>query len=140
MARIYATVTDLIAFTGDPAPDNAAMLLADAHRFLDANVFSSCLYDVDATTGMPTNTVVLAALRDAVCAQVQWWDELGDSIGAAGAGWGSVQIGRMQLARSVTNVSGAASPAREVAPKVGDVLGSSDLTPEIFRLGLVESR
>lgn len=140
MARVYATTADLTAFTGDAAPDNAEVLITDATRFLDANVFSSCLYDVDDTTGMPASTIVLAAFRDAVCAQVQWWDELGDSIGAMGAGWGSVQIGRMQLARSVTNVSGAASPVREIAPKVGDVLGSSDLTPDIFRLGLVESR
>lgn len=139
MPRVYATVVDLIAYTGAPAPDNADVLLTDATRLLEARVFGACLYDVDSTTGLPISPVVAAALRDAVCAQVQWWDELGDSIGAAGAGWGSVQIGRMQLARSVTNVSGSASPAREVAPKVGDALGSPDLTPDVFRLGLVQS-
>ena len=136
MARIYATEADLTAYTGQAAPDNVTVLLRDASQFLDANVFRLCWYHVG-DDGLPSDTEVAEAFSDAVCAQVQWWDELGDSIGAAGAGWGSVQIGRMQLARSVTDVSPEASAARQFAPKIWDALAI--LSHHHFRLGGVRT-
>lgn len=139
MARIYATAADLAAYTGTTAPDDADALLAKAGRFLDAAVFRLCWYITDATTGLPTDTTVTAALRDATCAQAAWWTALGDSTGALGAGWGSVQIGHMQMSRSVTAVAAEASPARQVAPEVWDVLAAPDLTPALFRIGEVRN-
>lgn len=136
MARTYATSAELAAYTGQAAPDGAALLLTRASQMLDAQVFRMCWYVVD-SDGMPTDPLVLAAFRDATCAQVQWWDDLGDSIGAAGAGWGGVKIGSVQLDRSVTAVSGADSPSRQLAPQVGDALASPDLTPDKFRIGAV---
>ncbi|MBL1100144.1 hypothetical protein [Streptomyces coffeae] len=135
MARIYATADDLEDYTGQAPPEDADQLLARATRMLEAEVLRLCWYDVD-TDGMPINTVVLEAIQRAVCAQVQWWGELGDSIGAAGVGWGSVGIGSVSLSRS-GSASGAASAAREIAPQVGDELQSPDLTPDIFQLGAV---
>lgn len=132
MARIYATPADL----GATVPDDAEDLLARATRLLESRVLRYCWYNVD-SDGMPTSQVVTDAIRGAVVAQVLWWDELGDSTGAAGAGWGSVSIGSVQLARSVTNVSPEASPARQLAPEAADALQSPDLTPDIFRLGEV---
>lgn len=139
MARVYATSAEYLTYTGaSAAPSNINQLLADASRQLEATAFRYCWYKADTVTGMPTNALVLAAFRDAVAAQVQWWDELGDSIGAAGV-WGSVKLGSAQLSRSATSVSGQAAPAREIAPKAMDALQSMDLTPDIFVLGEVSS-
>lgn len=138
MARIYATSAEYTAYTGQTPPADIGQLLADASRMLEAQVFRLCWYEVDGN-GYPSNAVVLAAFSDAVCAQAQWWDELGDSTGAAGVGWGTVSLGSAQLSRSVTATSGAASSAREIAPKAMDALLSMDLTPAIFQLGAVTS-
>ncbi|MFI6443823.1 hypothetical protein [Kitasatospora sp. NPDC050543] len=137
MARVYATPAELAAYTGQAAPDNAAQLLTRASQFLDAQLFRLCWYVADPTTGMPTDGLVLAAFRDAACAQVQWWDELGDSLGVVGVGWGAVQIGTVHLQRSVTAVTGADSPSRQLAPQVWDALTVQELTPERFRTGSV---
>lgn len=136
MARVYATSGQYETYTGATAPDDIAQLLADASRTLEARLFRLCWYEVD-DEGMPSNPIVAQAFTDAVCAQAQWWDEVGDSTGAAGAGWGTVRLGTAQMSRSVTDVSGAASPGREIAPKVWDALRGMDLTPDIFRLGEV---
>ncbi|MEU8473759.1 hypothetical protein [Streptomyces hygroscopicus] len=135
MARVYATAADYQQYTGQAPPVDVDQLLSRATRMLEAQVLRLCWYEVD-TDGMPTNPLVLEAIRRAVCAQVQWWGELGDSIGAAGVGWGSVGIGSVSLSRPGA-ASGSASAAREVAPQVADELQSPDLTPEIFRLGAV---
>lgn len=132
MAREYATLADL----GDNPPDNAADLLARANRFLSSNLFTYCWYGPD-EAGMPANPFVIEAFRDAVVAQVRWWDELGDSTGAAAAGWGNVAIGSVTLGRSVTAVAGADAPARQFAPEVWDCLGGPDLTPDVLSIGLV---
>lgn len=138
MARIYATSADYQTYTGQTPPSDIDQLLADASRFLEAEVFRLCWYEVGGD-GYPSNATVRQAFEDAVCAQAQWFDELGDSVGAAGAGWGSVSLGSAQLSRSVTNVTGGASAAREIAPKAMDALQGMDLTPDIFRLGMVAS-
>lgn len=137
MARIYATAAEYETYTGQPAPAGIAVLLADASRMLDSQVFRLCWYEADSVTGMPTNALVLAAFADAACAQAQWGDEVGDTTGAAGVGYGNVKLGSLQLGRSVTAVSGADAPGRQIAPKVWDSLRSPDLTPDIFQLGAV---
>lgn len=138
MPRVYATPDDLAAYTGSSAPADAGALLAKASRFLDSAVFRLCWYQADGD-GLPTNTLVSDAFRDAVCAQAAWWDELGDSTGAMGTGWGNVGIGSVQLGRSVTAVTADASPARQIAPEVWDVLQADDLTPDVLVLGWVAS-
>lgn len=139
MARIYATAADLAAYTGATAPADADALLAKASRFLDAAVFRLCWYIPDPATGMPTDAVVIAALRDATCAQAAWWTQLGDSTGAMGAGWGQIRIGRVDMSRSLVATQAEDSPARQVAPEVWDVLGSPDLTPDVFRVGEIRT-
>ncbi|MFF5972218.1 hypothetical protein ACFY7C_11935 [Streptomyces sp. NPDC012769] len=139
MARVYATAAQYTAYTGQPAPEGIETLLAGASRMLDRHVFRFCSYDVDSVTGMPSNAVVAQAFAEAVCAQAEWGDEIGDTTGAAGAGWGSVKLGSAELSRSVTAVSGADAPGRQVADKVWDSLIAPDLTPDIFVLGAVAS-
>jgi hypothetical protein len=135
--RVYATESDYQAYTGQAPDADTTRLLARASQFLDAQVFRMCWYVADPTTGLPTDALVAAAFRDAVCAQVQWWDELGDPLGVVGVGWGAVHIGTAHLQRSVTAVSGHDSPSRQPAPQVWDALTAPDLTPERFRIGSV---
>jgi hypothetical protein len=124
--RVYATTTDLANYLNAAPPLDGARLLADASRMLDALVLAFCRYDVD-DDGMPTDDTVAAAIGRAVCAQVAWWDEIGDHTGAAGVGYGSVAIGSVNLGRSVTSVSGDDSAARQLAPQVWDELRAPGL-------------
>ncbi|MEU8760647.1 hypothetical protein [Streptomyces sp. NPDC048659] len=135
---VYATPAQYTAYTGKPAPEDIDVLLAGASLMLDAQVFRHCLYDADAS-GLPTNALVAQAMADAVCAQAEWGDEIGDTTGAAGAGWGSVELGSAKLSRSVTAVSGGDSPGRQIAPKVWDSLLAPVLTPDIWVMQGVRS-
>ncbi|MCX5587545.1 hypothetical protein [Streptomyces erythrochromogenes] len=138
MARVYATAEQYETYTGAAAPADIDHRLLRASTFLDAQVFRMCRYDVT-DAGLPSNELVAAAFADAVCAQAQWGVEVGDTTGAAGVGWGNVKIGSVQLGRSVTSVSGADAPGRQVAPAVGDALRAPDLTPDILQLGAVST-
>lgn len=138
MTRVYATSTDLAAYTGSSAPADADALLAKASRMLDSAVFRLCWFQADGD-GLPTDDLVTAAFRDAVCAQAAWWDQLGDSTGAQTAGWGTVQIGSVMMSRSLTATAPTDSPARQIAPEVWDVLRSPDLTPDRLWIGAVVS-
>lgn len=125
-AHTYATTTDLANYLRAAPPLDAAGLLADATTMLDTRVLAYCRYDVD-DDGMPSDPDVAKAIARAVCAQVAWWDEVGDSTGAAGVGYGSVAIGSVNLGRSVTSVSGDDSAARQIAPQVADELRAPHL-------------
>ncbi|MCI3240293.1 hypothetical protein [Streptomyces spinosisporus] len=129
--RVYATTTDLANYLRAAPPTGAAGLLADATRMLEARLLAFCRYDVD-DDGMPTDEAVAAAIARAVCAQVAWWDEVGDSRGAVGAGYDSVSIGSVSLGRSGTGVSGDDSAARQIAPQVMDELRAPDLHDKLF--------
>ena len=137
MARIYATSAQYVTYTGQAAPSDIDARLAKASRFLDSQVFRLCWYEVVEATGLPSDALVIEAFRDAVCAQVQWGIDVGDTTGAAGVGWGTVEIGSVKLSRSVTAVSGNDAPGRQIAPAVWDALRSPDLTPDLFLLGAV---
>lgn len=136
MARVYATAEQYEAYTYATAPTDIEYRLARASEFLDSQAFRLCWYAVD-DAGLPTDTVVAAAFARAVCAQAQWGVEVGDVTGAAGVGYGSVEIGDVKLSRSATAVSGEDSPGRQVAPAVWDALRSPDLTSVVFQLGAV---
>ena len=81
--RTYATLSDLASWLGEVPPDNAGRLLLTATRRVDLALVGA-VYPVD-DDSMPTDLVAIAALRDAVCAQVAWWNETGDTTGS-GAG------------------------------------------------------
>ncbi|MEU4171019.1 hypothetical protein AB0F46_29580 [Streptomyces sp. NPDC026665] len=140
--RVYATVPEYEAYPGgtSPAPSTTGTRLGQASRMLERLVLRYCMYDVDTASGMPTHPLVIAALRDAVCAQVAWWEEVGDPSGADAVGWGSISIGSVSLGRSVTAVSGEDAPARQLAPAAWDALLDPGLTADIFRMGAVTSQ
>lgn len=136
MARVYATADQYETYTGAAAPSDIDHRLTRASSTLETQVFRLCAYTVG-STGLPTDTVVAQAFADAVCAQAQWGVEVGDTVGAAGVGYGSARIGSVDLSRSVTSVSGDDSPARQIAPAVWDALRAPDLTPDRIQLGAV---
>ena len=87
MTVSYATVTELTEFiAGRTPPDDAARLLARASELVDDTVRAP--FSIDATTKLPTDPDVAAAIRDATCAVVEAWMEVGESNdvdGLAGA-------------------------------------------------------
>ncbi len=136
MARTYATSADYQTYTGQTPPTDIAARLARASRFLSSEVFRICGYEVD-EDGYPSNAIVKQAFADAVCAQVQWWEETGDELGVAGR-YGSVKLGSLSLSGpGSSSGSGTAVSGREVAEAALEALRSEDLTPEIFVLGMV---
>lgn len=140
MARIYATAEQYEAYTGATAPVDIDARLTRASRFLDSALFRLCIYTAHATTGLPTNITVAEAFANAVCAQVQWWAETGDELGAAGQ-WSSVSIGSVSLSRSGANGSGGSgsSPGRTVCEAALEALQQPDLTPDLLSVGAVAS-
>jgi len=78
----YATSTELSTFTGASAPVDATWLLLRASSLID-DYIRTAVYPVDADD-FPTDTDDIAALRDATCAQVEYWvasDEEDDILG-----------------------------------------------------------
>lgn len=82
---VYATAEDLAADPWQLTPVNAAGLLRSA-SLLVRGATTATVYDVN-ETGLPTDATVLAAFKDATCAQATAWDALGidPTAGAAGA-------------------------------------------------------
>lgn len=135
MARTYATSTQYETYTGQTPPTDITARLGRASRFLDAEVFRLCWYEVD-EDGYPSNTVVRQAFADAVCTQVAWWAETGDELGTAGQ-WGSVKIGSVALSGPSSSTGSGTSGGRKVADAALEALRAPDLTPDLFRLGEV---
>jgi hypothetical protein len=106
----YATVQDLTGWlTGSdltpPTGAKATHMLDRATDLVDEHVLSG--YDAD-DAGNPTNPDVIAALRDAVCAQVEQWLSVGEDNDTDGYPRGT--------GMSAPGVSTSARPAR-LAPR-----------------------
>src|SRR5215468_1410138 len=90
----YATLADLATYTGrESAAPGDERLLQRAQDLVDEALASSW-YTVDAN-GNATDTGVQAALKNAVCAQVEWWRGVDDEIGGS---WQRAQLGGAALA------------------------------------------
>jgi hypothetical protein len=121
----YATSTELATWLGTAAPANADRLLTiAAHRI--KRVIRHALYDTD-TDGEATDEDVIAALRDATCAQVQYMTVTGDETGAT--------RGATALSLGAASVSFAAPTDRDGEPGLSDVaadiLINAGLTPYV---------
>ncbi|MGW6009711.1 hypothetical protein [Streptomyces sp. NPDC055210] len=93
--RSYATTTQLANALHQAPPLDAVALLERATRLLDSDFLKAAIYDVD-DVGMPTDAVVAAAFAEAVCAQVEFWGEVGVETDVAGPLQG-VAIGSVNL-------------------------------------------
>lgn len=90
----YASPGDLAAYIDGEAPDNADRFLARASEVIDQALLTA-VYDVD-SGGNATHATAVAALRDATCAQVEFWlagDEEDDILGPTQG----VAVGGLQL-------------------------------------------
>jgi hypothetical protein len=98
---VYATRTDLVDFVPAtvtvPDEPEATRLLTHASEKVDLALLTA-LYDTD-DDGLPTKAEHVVALREATCAQAQWWLETGDEDGAVGQ-YQSVSIGSVNLTRA----------------------------------------
>lgn len=90
---VYAEASDLVAWTGREAPDNADVLLRSA-SLLVRQATRSAVYAVDAS-GLPTDAGIAGAFTDATCAHAAALAGAGVDPLAAGteAGVSSTSIG-----------------------------------------------
>lgn len=100
--RAYATTGQLAEYLGRAPEEGAARMLARATEWVDALLIAA-VYDVSGPDDLPTDPRIAAALRDAVCAYVEWWYETGDDSGSGAAGqWRDIAIGSVRLAGHAT--------------------------------------
>lgn len=95
---LHATPADLAAWTGQPAPTNATMLLREA----SIRVRTATLRDRYDTTpsGLPALDDLAEAMRDATCAQAAAWSAADiDPTGGAAAGGAAVVKSELDGAR-----------------------------------------
>lgn len=126
----YATPSDLAAWLRAEPPATVDVLLPAAKRRLDWALIGA-YYPVD-DDGLPTDAAIAAALRDASCAQVAWWDEQGDTTGqGTGGDWADVSIGKLRLSRTATSSGSASSQTRQpqLAPEAARILQTAGLYP-----------
>ncbi|NEY32058.1 hypothetical protein GTU99_07600 [Streptomyces sp. PRKS01-65] len=101
MGRVFATPAEYEALTGQPAPVNAARLLARASRLVSAAT-KAAIYDTD-PAGYPTDPDVRQAFRDATCAQVAEWARrdaaAADGEDVAASPWTTVSAGILSFSR-----------------------------------------
>lgn len=123
--RVYATPADLADFTGEDAPSNASALLRRASLLVDGLTVTA-RYDTD-EDGYPTDLDTLEAFRDATCAQGAWFDETGDTSGAAGRA-NSLSLGSFSMSGGGTG-SGSNTTAAEsrVSPEAVQILATAGL-------------
>lgn len=131
--RSYATTADLAVWLHEAPPAGSARLLARATELVDALAMAA-IYDVD-EQGMPTSPEVADALRDAVCAQVAWWAEIGDSSGSGAVGrWSSVSIGTARLSGPRSSGSDHTSAADAASPETRRILRLAGLWANTVRV------
>lgn len=120
----YATLAELAEhLTPDAPPANGARLLVRASRRVDGALLCA-VYDVDATTGLPTKQTIVEALRDATLEQISYWLETGDDEGLAGSVV-SAKIGSASVQRGG---AGASSESGQLCGAALDVLATAGLT------------
>lgn len=131
--RLYASSGDYAAWTGQDAPDDLdRRVLVRASRRVDRYLVGA-VYDVD-DAEMPTDPLVRRALREATCAQVEWWRSSGDITGTGTAErWDSVSIGDVRLTRGGPNGTSASASRSggpgDLPPAVEDILTAVGLFP-----------
>ncbi|MGA5209019.1 hypothetical protein ACWCV2_15495 [Streptomyces pseudogriseolus] len=133
MGRVFATVAEYEAFTGEAAPANAERLLARASRLVSAAT-KAALYDTD-PAGFPSDTDVRDAFRDAVCAQVQVWAKR-DAAGSGNASdpvaspWTSISAGGLSFSRQSAPV--ATADDTELTAEAAEILAELGLETAVW--------
>lgn len=121
---VYATKQDLTKggwIDAEEMPSSATADLAAASRLV-RRLTLTAIYETD-SDGAPTEPRVRDGLRDAVCAQVAWWEQTGDRTGAASI-YAETRVGGVSLRRSA---AGAEPGSARVAPELADILTDAGL-------------
>lgn len=137
---VYATEADLTGWLPSgvaPEAGDADRLLARASDLLDTDVLYAAVYEVDTATSLPTDPDVIDAFRDAACAQVEYWLEVGEDIDTSGPVQG-VSIGSVNIQYGAGD--NRISPTT-VAPRVWRILRRPALggNPPKLQLRVVSS-
>lgn len=103
--------------------DDAPRLLARASELIDSKARAS--FVLNKATDLPTDPAVAAACRDACCAQVEFWLEVGEEHDIAGMANRGAAIGHLRL--------DALPP--ELGPRARRILSAAGL----FTASLVDS-
>jgi len=103
----YATVDELETFLSAAnvdalEPDEIPRILERATETVDDHVFGC--FEIDSETQLPTDTDVAAALRDAVCAQVEFWLDVGEEHDVEGI------RGQTSIGGTTWNLPGTLAP------------------------------
>lgn len=131
---IYATSTDLQAWTGTTPPANAAQLLRTA-SILVRKATKTALYDTD-STGLPTDADVLAAFKDATCAHAAAMTTASIDPLAGGATTKAATATGKRVGSAGISYAGTESAAKararlavELAPEAHDILAQAGVLP-----------
>lgn len=114
---IHATKAELAAYLAvaeAALPADADRLLARASELIDTHAFG--YYVVDSVTSRAVDTHVLVGLRDATCAQIEWWMQTGDEVEATSR-FAYPGIGSLNVRTS----------GRRLAPRAQDALRRAGL-------------
>jgi hypothetical protein len=125
---VYATAEELAAYTGQPAPADAARLLARASEDVE-DALLTAIYDTD-DAGAPTDPAIIAALSEATCAQIEYQQATGDDGTGAAGRWDSVSIGPVSLSGRQDTPRGAGEV--DLAPRAHRALRRAGLLPGVI--------
>jgi hypothetical protein len=136
----YATEAEYVDYSGrgdasgNADSDDVPRWLNRASDLID-EVLIGAVYPVDAS-GNPTGATVIAAFRDACCAQVEWWDTTGTGPEADighDQEYSSVGLGSLSLSRH-NSATSSRGPSRLAARAWGH-LRTAGLTPFAIATG-----
>ena len=128
---VYATPEELAAWTGTDAPTNAVQLLRSASLLVRRET-KTAVYWTD-TTGLPTDTALVTALRDATTAQAAAWAAAGiDPTGGAATVTGlpkssSIGSGSIDFGTREGSDTDRAALADQLAPDAAQILADAGL-------------
>lgn len=122
--RLYATTADLAHWLGTAPPADSRRKLARASRDV-GRATRLAVYAVD-DNDLPTDTKLIAAFKEAVCAQVEW--QVDNTPDEGMDGYSEVKIGSVVLKRDATAIAiAAAVQAGELAPDAHAILEAAGL-------------
>jgi hypothetical protein len=119
---VYASKTDLEAWTGTAQPDTVTPLLREASALV-RNATKCDLYDAT-PAGLPADPDLAEAMRDATCRQAEFWAASGiDPIAGTIAGRQVISASEVDGAKVTFNNQLAMIAARQQAAGVGALCG-----------------
>lgn len=128
-SRVYATVADYRAWSGQTFPPDArvTVLLARASADVDRAMIGA-VYATNPATGMPTDAAVADTFNRATCAQVQFRADLDDDTGTKSR-LDAVSIGGISIHRAAGTTGQALPPIGPEALQILQLDGALPTSP-----------